>query len=194
VQLEPGTQRAAVKLAADLLRTAGHEVGPAEPPYPSTPIQQWSRRWWAGIAIEADQLAVRPQHLERRTRAIIRRGHRVLRFGGPKPAVTQAWRERATSRLADYDLLLSPAVATIPGQAGALNGRGYLPTLMASARSVPFCQAWNLAGLPALVIPVGVRDGLPLAVKLVGGDGEETKLLTVGAQIESPATPPGIGH
>ena len=47
-------QRAAVKLAADLLRTAGHEVGPAEPPYPSTLIQQWSRRWWAGIAIEAD--------------------------------------------------------------------------------------------------------------------------------------------
>ena len=53
-------QRAAVQVAADLLRAAGHEVVPAEPPYPATLMQQWSRRWWAGIAIEADQLAVRP--------------------------------------------------------------------------------------------------------------------------------------
>lgn len=108
--------------------------------------------------------------------------------------MARAWRERASCWLAGYDVLLSPVVATIPGPAGALNERGYLSTFLASARSVPFCQAWNLAGLPALVVPVGIRDGLPLAVQLVGGDGTETMLLTVGAQIESPLTPPGVGR
>jgi amidase len=85
--------------------------------------------------------------------------------------------------------MLSPVVATVAGPAGALNGRGYLATFLAAARSNTYCQAWNLAGLPALVVPVGVRDGLPLAVQLVGPMGADRALLALGTQLERPATP-----
>jgi amidase len=178
-------QRAAVEVAAAALRAAGHEVVVTDPSYPAALIQRWSRRWWAGIALDADRLGVRPEDLEPRTRAMIRRGRRVLRFGGPRPAVAQAWRDRAVSWLADFDLLLSPAVGTVPGPAGALDGRGYLPTLMAAAKAAPYGQAWNLAGLPALVVPVGARNGLPLAVQLIGGPGSELSLLAWGALLEA---------
>ena len=60
-----------------------------------------------------------------------------------------------------FDLLVGPATALPPLAAGALAGRGYLTTLARSARRVPFTQAWNLAGLPA--VEGSARDtGAPL--------------------------------
>ena len=49
---------------------------------------------------------------------------------------------------------------------------------------MPLCQAWNLAGFPALVVPVGRRHSLPLAVQLVGRPGTERRLLGVAADLE----------
>jgi amidase len=92
--------------------------------------------------------------------------------------------------LAGYDALLTPVVARTPGPAGALTDKGYLSTYLASAKAVPFCQAWNLAGFPAVTVPVGVRNGLPLVVQLVGRPGSEELLLGVAAQLERPAAPP----
>jgi Asp-tRNA(Asn)/Glu-tRNA(Gln) amidotransferase A subunit family amidase len=76
-----------------------------------------------------------------------------------------------------------------PGQAGALDRRGYLATYLASARSVPYTQAWNLAGFPASTVPVGVQDGLPLAVQLVSHPGTEPQLLAVASWIEAAESP-----
>jgi amidase len=177
-------QRAAVEEAVNRLGTFGHDLVCANPPYPPTLIQRWSRRWWAGIAVEAEQLKVDPEQLEPRTRTMIRKGRRVLRFG-PRPAVAAAWREKATRWLSDYDLLITPVAATGPADAGAFNGRGYLPTFLAAGRSVPFCQAWNLAGLPALSVPVGIRDGFPMAAQVIGMPGSEPLLLAVAEQIEN---------
>jgi amidase len=66
-----------------------------------------------------------------------------------------------------------------------MNGKGYLTTYLASARTVPFCQAWNLAGYPAVTVPVGFADGLPLAVQLIGRPRSEATLLAVAAALES---------
>jgi amidase len=91
--------------------------------------------------------------------------------------------------LSDYDLLITPVTATGPAHAGAFNGRRYLPTFLAAGRSVPFCQAWNLAGLPALSVPVGIRDGFPMAAQVIGRPGSEPLLLAVAEQIETSVTP-----
>jgi amidase len=180
-------QRAAVDAAAGSLRAAGHETTPADPPYPATLLNRWGRRWLAGIAQEADGLGLDVARLEPRTAAMVRKGHRILRRG-PLPA--DPWQEQAERWLASYDVLVTPVVARVPGPAGALTGHGYLATYLASARSVPFCQAWNLAGFPAVTVPVGVRDGLPLVVQLVGRRGSEALLLGLAAQLERPAVPP----
>ena len=182
-------QRAAITLAADRLRALGHEVVEANPPYPPTLVQRWSRRWWAGIALDAEQLGVDENLLEPRTRRMVAKGRRVLRAGGPRPQVATAWRDRASAWFADYDAVLMPTTATTPPAAGAFDGKGYLATFLAAGKSWPYCQAWNLAGLPALSAPVGLRDGLPLSVQLATRAGRELDLLALAARLQHPLTP-----
>ena len=44
---------------------------------------------------------------------------------------------------------------------------------------------WNLAGLPAVVVPAGMRpEGLPVAVQFVGPPGAETRLLWIAGELE----------
>ena len=60
-------------------------------------------------------------------------------------------------------------------------------------RFAPYAAPWNVAGCPALVVPVGQRpDGLPVAVQLVGPPGSELLLLAVAGQIEMAA--PWLRH
>jgi amidase len=173
-------QRAAVDAASTALVAGGHRVDRGDPPYPATLLDQWGRSWLAGIAQEAERLGLDLARLEPRTAAMVGKGRRRA----PRPAEAAAWRERALGWLDGTDVLLTPVVARVPGPAGGLTGRGYLATYLASAKAVPFCQAWNLAGFPAVTVPVGVRDGLPLVVQLVGRPGSEALLLGVAVQLE----------
>ncbi|NMN98228.1 amidase [Nocardiaceae bacterium YC2-7] len=177
-------QKAAVDAADAALTSLGYEVTKADPSYPATLLNQWGRRWLAGIAIEAEHLGLDEADLEPRTRQMIRRGRRVLEFGGPRPSAQQRWHDRAASFFDNHDILVTPVTARGPGLAGELSEKGYLATYLASARAVPFTQAWNLAGFPALVVPLGERDGLPLAVQLIGAPNTEKQLLTVAAQLD----------
>jgi aspartyl-tRNA(Asn)/glutamyl-tRNA(Gln) amidotransferase subunit A len=43
----------------------------------------------------------------------------------------------------------------------------------------------NLAGLPALVLPCGLADGLPVALQLVGAPFGENTLLAIGREFQS---------
>jgi amidase len=49
----------------------------------------------------------------------------------------------------------------------------------------PFTSFVNVAGLPAIVLPVSMTaDGLPMGVQLIGRPGGEHVLLALGAQLE----------
>ncbi len=144
-------------------------------------LNDWGAAWLAGIAQEADRLGLDESALEPRTRTMVRKGRRVLAQGGPRPKVRTRWTDRVTDWMAPYDVLLMPVTARLPGPAGGLDGKGYLATYLASARSVPMCQAWNLAGFPALVVPVGDRIGA--SVQIVGRPGSETLLLGLAEQL-----------
>jgi amidase len=83
------------------------------------------------------------------------------------------------------DVVLLPAVARGPIGAGSYDGTGYLRTYLMAARSTPYCQAWNLAGTPAVVLPIGEADGMPRAVQLAGPAGSEARLLALADRLET---------
>ncbi|WP_214366614.1 amidase [Pseudonocardia sp. H11422] len=182
-RLQP-VYRDAVRKAARLLAERGTRMVTADPPYPLALTSRWTRRWHAGVALDVAELGLGRRGVERRTATIARKGRRVLRFGGPRPGVADAWRDRMVSWMDDgrHDLLLLPAVAGPPVTAGAMAGRGYLSTLLVSASRIPYTQAWNLAGLPAIVVPV--RWGAArVPVQLVGRPDSEALLLATAAAL-----------
>ncbi|MFC5996393.1 amidase [Pseudonocardia hispaniensis] len=155
----------------------------AEPPYPSTLVLRWLRRWQAGVARDVEALGIDPRGLEPHPAAVVRKGRRVLRRGIPEPDT--AFRDRFVGWLDEggNDLLVLPAVAGPAVPADELAGRGYLSALVISASRAPYTQAWNVAGLPALVVPV--RWGVSrVPVQLVGRPGSEPLLLATAARLE----------
>ncbi|MFC4946068.1 amidase [Pseudonocardia sp. GCM10023141] len=184
--------RAAVVGAAARLRAGpgGCTVTFDDPPYPHRLGAQWASRWHAGVAADAAALELDLAEVEPRTASVVRRGRQVLRFTPPRPATVTAWRESVLAWLDDagYDLLLSPAVAGPAPAAGTLSDHGYLRTALQSARRVPYTQAWNLAGLPAVVAPVLI-GGRAVGVQLVGRPGSEAALLAAAARLERQPVP-----
>ena len=60
--------------------------------------------------------------------------------------------------------------------------------MKANIRYAPYAAPWNIAGLPAIVVPVGRRpDGLPVGAQRIGPPGSELLLLSVDGQFEMQA-------
>ena len=85
----------------------------------------------------------------------------------------------------EVDLLLTPIVTGKPLAARPWHERGFLANVTANARWAPWSSAWNLAGLPALTVPVGEGERRPLSVQLVGRPGSEPLLLGVAGLLET---------
>jgi amidase len=107
---------------------------------------------------------------------------RGIEEGGKVPAervvacrrVALSATDRLRRLLDEYSMLALPTMAIQP------------PRLGESARTTYLTVPFNLAGLPALAIPVRRDDGsLPASLQLVGGRFEEERLLAVGAEVEA---------
>jgi amidase len=114
-------------------------------------------------------------------------GAQALRRGLVRAGERADWRDRCVSWFADrgLDVLLTPTLAGPPPAAAEWSSRSWRANLGTCLRYAPYTAAWNVAGLPAMAVPMGVRrDGLPASVQLVGPPGAEALLLAVAAQIE----------
>jgi amidase len=129
----------------------------------------------------------RPQRLERRTRALARPGTLVSdRMVERLLAAEGALVARIGAIFDDYDLVLAPVMSEPAVPAGIMEGRGATATYLWQTGWVPFTVLWNITGQPAASLPVGQsREGLPLAVQLVGRPHDERTVLSVAAQLEA---------
>jgi len=92
-------------------------------------------------------------------------------------AAQPAWRDSMTNALSDVDLLVLP---TVP----------FYPPLLADARGVhftAFTNPVNLAGFPAVALPVPSTQRLPASIQLIGPPGSEALLLATAAIVEAAA-------
>lgn len=179
--------RDAVAAAGRLLAAAGHDTVPADPVYPTRLGLQGIATWFAAAAADARAAGLDRRSLQPRSRRHVALGEWAQRRGYVREADRAAWRDRSIGFFTDHsvDLLLTPALAGPPPQAEQWSGRSWRANMVANIRYAPYAAPWNIAGLPALVVPVGRRpDGLPVAVQLVGPPGSELLLLGVAGQFE----------
>ncbi|MFD6416873.1 amidase [Streptomyces sp. NPDC060194] len=183
-----GAWTTAVEEAAKVLTKAGHEVVPAEPPYPAWLGAAALARWTAGTAEDAAGLD--PALLAPRTRRHAAAGRLAARAGLLRTDHRARLRAVMDPFFERYDVLLTPALARRGPLAADSAGRGWadrgwLPNLVDSARYAPMSAVWNIAGWPALSVPFGrLGSGAPCAVQLVGRSGSEHRLLDLVRQIE----------
>ena len=90
----------------------------------------------------------------------------------------------------EYDLLVTPTLGQLPATHGTLRYDDPDHTVASWLRSVfaygPFTVVFNIAGQPAISLPLGQSaGGLPIGVQLVAGYGREDLLFRVAARLES---------
>ncbi|GAA0533253.1 amidase [Paractinoplanes ferrugineus] len=180
---EPNRQ--AVVTASKLLVEAGHDTVTADPRYPTSLGLRVLATWFASAYRESQQLDV--SKLQPRTRRHIRLGKLAWKAGLVKQAHRDAWRAASIKFFADHDVdvLVTPALAAAPPLAEQYANGSWRQNMQVSMRYAPYAAPWNVAGLPAIVVPVGMRpDGLPLAVQIIGPPDSELLLLAIAGQFE----------
>lgn len=187
----------AAREAAGLLMKAGHQVRRADPPYPMSLSLTSLAHWTAGTSVDAQGLDARL--LARRTRVHAAIGRRFVR-GVRSGTGREELRRRLEPFFAEYDVLLTPALAHRSPKAGPWHERGWLRNMAANTNYSPMTPPWNLTGWPAMAVPFGtLPSGAPCAVQLVGRPGSEGELLELAGQLEdahpwrrtAPADPSG---
>jgi len=99
----------------------------------------------------------------------------------------QVLRRAMTDLFEDIDALLlpsAPCVAPFLDGTSHLNGK----PVQFGAAGIPLRQPFNVVGLPAVSVPIGFSQGLPLGMQIVGPAWEEGRILRICHAYEN-ATP-----
>jgi amidase len=178
-------QRGAYERAGELLESLGHQLTESAPAYGAVQVQ-FVQIWLRAIHEESLMLVDRSQ-LESTTRQMAAAGHR----GVPRWRRDRLLRQRAatTRRILalwdDFDVLLTPALASTAISAEGGYGRPAPLAIDIAGRFTPYTPVFNLTGQPAVALPAGFGgDGLPLSVQLVGRPGSEDLLYSLAGQLE----------
>ncbi len=179
--------KAAVSSATKLLIGAGHDAIDRSPTYPTRLGYRTIATWCAAVYDDVTANELDRRELQPRTRRHMEIGRWASRHGFVQAEHRAKWRRDCEAWFGDnnVDVLLTPALATSPPAAEEFHTKSWSANVLASMRFAPYAAPWNVAGFPAMVVPMGVRtDGLPVAVQLVGPPGSELRLLAVAGQLE----------
>jgi aspartyl-tRNA(Asn)/glutamyl-tRNA(Gln) amidotransferase subunit A len=99
-------------------------------------------------------------------------------YGQAQKVRTMLIREHAAA-FEQFDVLVSPTSPTVAFELGARTADP-LAMYLSDLLTIPSC----MAGLPGLSIPVGLSDGLPVGLQLVGPQFSENRLFEVGHALE----------
>ena len=195
IDVEPECVRG-MHAAGELLASLGHEVESASPALPGDDalglfLQVFGPQVSLGI-MYGELLAGRPpadDEIEPLSRAVFEHAQQLSSVGYlGATALLQAVARGIVAFFAEYDLLLTPALAERPVPIGELHGYGDDPLadLDRAGRFTPFTSLFNVTGQPAISVPLGFGDdGLPTAAQIVAKPLGEDTLLQVAAQMEA---------
>ncbi|KTR87993.1 hypothetical protein NS220_16715 [Microbacterium testaceum] len=176
--------RRAFETAAAWLSDRGHDVTDAAW-HPVGYAALFHVLWRASAAriplTEDDMRLVEPL-----TAWLVREGRRLSSLellGGLSSA--RAFERRTIADFARFDAVLTPALAQPPQPVGSYAGHSPERTFAMQVEYAPYSSFVNVAGLPALTLPVTAdATGHPVSVQLIGRPGGEAVLLALAAQLE----------
>ncbi|MEX0705628.1 MAG: amidase family protein [Nitriliruptoraceae bacterium] len=171
--------------AGRLLNHAGHIVERDDPPYEQATVQAVLARWTQGAVHTVERLGLDRELLQPRTRGQIARGEQLARIRPVREEDAQRWKDHVEPFFDDHDVLITPAFARTQPSATAWHTKPWVSNVAVNMSTYPFLAAWNLADLPAAVVPLWHDGGRPLAVQVVGARGREDLVLSVAAQLEA---------
>ena len=185
----------AARDAGQLLAELGHDVVEAAPPWSNQEIlPEFTRAFGPMVSmttVVGGQLQGReptPDDVEPLTWTMYEhaRAQSTLDFLAAEGRI-KALARKVVGYLADYDLILTPALAKPPIPIGEVHGRGPDPWdhYRRSGHFTPYTAIFNVTGLPAISLPLfQTEDGLPLAIQLGARPLREDVLVAVAAQLE----------
>ena len=186
VRVDPEWARA-VHETGKALRSAGHHVTEVSFPYDANPLPLLMR-WFAGT--HSDAIGLDLAALDRRVRTHVRLGGFVKRRGMLRSEPVDRHRAVVEAFFGDYDLLITPTLATPGPKALEWHRKSWLANIWSNIRYAPYQATWNLLGWPAASVPAGwhATAGVPLGVQLVAPPREnaasEALILSVALQLE----------
>ncbi|MFE6779374.1 amidase [Streptomyces sp. NPDC057702] len=156
-----------------------------------------ARQWTADLAASIDGLAAalgRPVDASTLEPPVLASYHYGRRVSGTEFVAALALRNQVARALATffdaYDVLLTPTLPALPPPLGthaagaeSLDGLGWLRRLFDLA---PFSAPFNVAGTPAMSVPVvtDAATGLPVGMQFAAGYGREDLLFRLAGQLE----------
>jgi amidase len=184
LRLDPRV-RAAVVGVARRLHELGHEIVVAEPSYGLIGLN-FLPRSLAGVHDWCERLPDQAL-LDFRTRDAGRTGARLagrpLRFSRQS---LEFYRWRVGRIFDRADVVLAPTTAAPPLPVGAIDGLNGWGTDRTVISACPYTWPWNVLGWPGVNVPAGLTgDGLPVGAQLLGPAGDEERLISLAAQLES---------
>jgi amidase len=177
---------AAVREAAELLTSLGHEVEEVAPDWGGQELMEDFLPVWQ--AIPALYPIADPTELSPLNQWYL---EGALATTSPVYAGAigrlQLRARRITALWADYDLLLTPTLAMPPVPVGwDTEPDDPREQFDLAARFTPFTAAFNVTGQPAVSLPLHwTDDGLPIGVQLVGPPLGEALLFRISSQLEA---------
>ncbi|HEX7300405.1 MAG TPA: amidase [Solirubrobacteraceae bacterium] len=98
----------------------------------------------------------------------------------------QLFARRLLSWMAQYDVIVAPALAEAPVLLDEVDWRTDDPMglFTRSAAFTPYTAVANVTGQPAIVVPLAEHAGLPVGVQLFGRPAGEAELLAIATALE----------
>jgi amidase len=200
----------AVRGAAKLLESLGHDVEEAHPPAldGDEMATQFAARWCANAALGVAGAGATvgrtlgADDVEPMTWAMAEfgRGFSAVDLAGAIAASARFTRAVGMWFADGWDLLLTPTLSQPPMRLGEMvAGDGDVLEVLAKAGPyAAFTSSFNVTGQPAISLPLHWNDaGLPIGVQLVAAYGREDVLFRIAGQLEQAAPwadrhPPGV--
>lgn len=175
---------AAIETGA-LFEKLGHTVTRHTTRYPVWLGPSTMSTWYTSANETAEGLD--HARLDRRTRRMAAVGGVLRRVHVDGARSRELWRQGGAERFFGdaIDVLVTPALSQPAAEAKRWGDYGALRTTMVSSRAASLFGTWNMAGWPALALPVGIdSSGMPVGVQVVARPGGEKLLLELAAQFE----------